>query len=345
MKYALMGVSLYAVMPGPIHDAAMARPETLMALFLVLFLWALVKGELSNGLPSAMIAGLSVGALAAVKFNYFLLTPIFLLSNQAGSLTITRVKIFRFAAYCCCLVLMLYGLCPGMLLDTPGYIDGIKALRKQYLGLHPPHSHIHGGNTLLMQLRFYVSVYGLLVFFPIYFVFAKKKLPSAGFYPALVFISFVLIAGSASVFFERNMHPLLPVLPFLFCLWIDKTSSKAWASMLSIFVFSTVMYWSSQIYSVRFSDNGRSRIESDLKDRYRDTNIKDAGFIYSDQDCGLIRLTNYSDEYSREAAIIYGRQGWREVAYTLSPFKSLPVSTLQVYLRPSFLYFHKACAQ
>jgi hypothetical protein len=340
---------MYSFSPGAIHDAQMARPETFMTAILIFYFYFIAVYTRLRHLSILFAAGIMLGLLVATKFTLIVFgaSLLFVLFFNGQELFIKKIGVqllFFAAAF---FSGFLFG-APYVAADFWGYLDGIEEHKLAYHLHHPPHSHIDGGNTFVMQIEFYFKVYGLafLSTFAILVMYLYKKVSNLTVIYASNSIIFFFLIGSASVFFERNLTPVMPIY-FLMCgvLIHSVMNLRYLQRFLSLLFILPLFYWTLNIWYVQTKQYAVDidKFEFEMIQKIRPKKIEHKAMVAEPNSCGLVRFLDYSDPWSKNSRIDYLSNGWVLVAKRVSTFTFLPTSTLHTYLAADIYWFMKKC--
>lgn len=345
---SLFIVAMYSFSPGAIHDAQMARPETFMTAILIFYFYFMAAYMRLRHLSILFTAGIMLGLLVATKFTLivFGVSLPFVLFFSGQELFIKKIglQLLLFAA----------AFCSGFLLGAPyvasdfwGYLDGIKELMLEY-HLHPPHSHIDGGNTFIMQAEFYLKVYGFafLSTFAILVMYFYKQVSKLTVIYASNSILFFFLIGFAGVFFERNLTPVMPIYFLMSGVLINSIKNLRYAQIFFGLLFILpLFYWTLNIWHVQTKQYTADidKFEFEITQNIHPKKIEHKAMIGDPSSCGLVRFIDYSDPWSENSRIDYLANGWLLLAKRISPFTALPTSTLHTYLAADIYWFMKKC--
>jgi hypothetical protein len=347
----LLATTLLTFSPGLVHDAMMARPESFLTALALLFTYGLAVLPNSNPKGGA-ISGVAYGLMVSSKFTLSILIIIFiahvLLEKQDKSLKTYLVGVFLFFS--------LFGFwlgAPYVFSDFHGYLDGINALRQQYYGSHMPHSLVGGGSTFLVQTKYYVEVYGLVFIFPFAFLGYIIKDGYSAFiknrYLVLLcggLVAYYLVIAIPSVFFERNLHPILPIFIIIAVkVYQALARTQRIGLILATFMVLPFVFWVGLIHYVQSGSylSSVDKIENEIKVKSKIFDIKKIELQYEKMDCGLLKIIDFSDQTSLNLRDKYLGDGWSLAGRHLSPFWFLPTSTLHYYLAPNYYWLYKPC--
>ena len=211
---AATGGALVAGSVMLVQDAHIARPEAFteaLTLVAVLLCW---PGGRRTALR-LLGAGFVIGLLVACKVSLLGLLVLPLPSLWVYPTSVSRRGLLLLGVVVAAGVGFGAG-APGALLHPSRFLIGVEHLAEQYRGLHPPHSHLAGGPTGDMLLRYVSATMGWPVI--ILAVVGAASLWKKPAVALLLTAPIVLFAGyfsTRSVFFERN---LAHVAILFFCL-------------------------------------------------------------------------------------------------------------------------------
>jgi hypothetical protein len=342
----LIVLFIYSLSPGNIHDAHMARPETFLATLTILYLLMCIYYYKFNIYVFGLVASFVLGFAMAAKFTFVILMALIIfhiLSVERGGIVILVARVLGVLLFIC------FGFslgAPYALVDFQGYINGVTQLSHQYSNLHLPHSYVSGGSTWLWQFEFFFKIYGLIVILPfisIIFTLATKKLSTEFYFSACALI-FIFIFARASVFFERNLNPIIPLFALLVGFYINRMQFKR-GIFFGFVIAIPLMYWSYWVYGVQLNKYSLNidKIEYGLIEKYKPVTIKHQAMIGDFSGCGLIRFVDYSDQTSRESREDLLANDWIIVFQYKGPFHLLPTSTLHTYLSGNIYWYLKNC--
>ncbi|PTX98592.1 glycosyltransferase family 39 protein [Opitutus sp. ER46] len=209
---AVVATLFVAVAPLLVQDAHYIRPEPLTT--------ALTLGAILLCVPTPRFsswrvlgAGFLLGLLIACKVSLLILAWLPLVPLLGQPLPLGR-RVALAAATFCVLALGFAVGAPGAMLHPAAYLSGIRDLMTQYAGVHPPHSHIDGGWTGDMMLRYFGSTLGWTTFALFIFGLVRLAVLRRWVVLALAAVPVLLFGGyfaTRSVFFERNLSHVLPL--------------------------------------------------------------------------------------------------------------------------------------
>lgn len=363
---ALGAGALVAVATLLVQDAHFSRPEaftTVLTLAVVALSW---PGERLRA-GAVVGAAFFVGLLLACKISMVLLAwlPLVpLVAAWRGADDRWRV-----------LGVLPLALVAGFALGAPGAVahplvfwDGVRHLMIQYAGLHPPHSHLHGGPVADMLVGYFGATLGwpALGCFGLGMLALAERRRWAEL--AVLAGPVVIFAGyfsTRAVFFERNLSHVLPLGLIVSALGVGRAAAAlaAWSRtppvLIATLLFGLLLVrpatLTGPLVATEFSGRAAEQheeFERALRARHpgaewKGTNLVNAGplmelgaHFQSSPVPVLLRVTDYGDEWT---AAMLGQFAAdfeaRPVTEDPGTFPGVPVSTLQTYHRPHERYF------
>lgn len=335
----VFGALLFSLLPGPVFDAWMVRPESLLSLLMVAGLCFVLDGD--DKLYTYLSVGFMAGFGVSIKFTFVFFIPLLLYFIYAG-------RVFSIRPFFYFLLFFIVGFgfgCPYGLLHPDEYSQTIMALKSQYHSHHPPHSLIYpdAARMLLLQGRFFLMVYGFLFVLPFVvslFAFKMKGSVRMIIVPLLLtFVPLFLYFGTRTVFFERNFHIYFILALIVFVSVLGGLRYSYFRHLSYAMALIPMVYW---VYCMHMSKRFDERRRDSMKNysAFVDVPFSDYGStlrIAPDR----VRLIDYSDEYSERYRRILRDSGYRMVFADLTPFAVLPVNTYMTYLSPNYYYLEK----
>ncbi|MBI4626117.1 MAG: hypothetical protein HY736_23215 [Verrucomicrobia bacterium] len=351
-----------------VQDAHYVRPEAFLT---VLTLWAVALGWPDGRLRPGRVlgAGFLIGLLVACKVSMLLLAwlPLVpLVVAWRGGETNWRVL----AALPLALGAGFAAGAPGAVAHPDVFLRGVQHLVTQYAGAHPPHSHVHGGPVAGMMARYFVATLG----WPAVACFAvglggllwRRRWAEMALLAGPVAV-FAVFFATQTVFFERNLSPVLPLF-FVVAALGALTIGAACAARVrlpgvgagvAVLMFGWLLIRPLQLTGpllwVEFSGRGAQRhdaFELALRARHpsaewMETSLLNDGpleQLAADFRAGrgpfLLRVTDFSDEWNaRHLPLLAARFLARPLAEYPGTFPDLPVCTLQTYHSAHDRYF------
>lgn len=356
----LVGISTLLV-----QDAHYIRPEALTTvLTLVAVMWSLPNGAASRWRPIA--AGFCIGLLIACKVSMVLLGWLPFVPVVAGWRSLRREGIV--------LLLVLVGIAIGFLGGAPGavlhpsaFLNGVHHLMEQYAGLHPPHSHLHGGPVYDMLARYFVATLGwpivVCASIGLYRCIREKR------WAELVVLSgpWLLFFGyfsTRSTFFERNVSHVLPLLLIVAaqgavaavrCL----PALRIRLGVVSLMVFAILVIQPARLTAALIKNEyfGRGeaafiQYEARLRAQYPNAEWRYETLMVDEQlnrladglrtirTPVLVRVTDYGDDWTAAMVkALFERCDVETVGYVPGSFPTVPTSTLLTYYSGHARYF------
>lgn len=208
---AAAATALAAANPTLIQDAHFARPDSLLLLLFLGFVW-LCRGATLPSLGRAAAIGVFLGLMAAVKNTMGLLAAVPLAcALLAGGPLRPRVA-FALAVGVASAAAFLAAE-PDSWMHTRAFLGGLRTLSSQYSQPFPAQGPIDGGPTFGMAARYFgatlgVSTFGLMVLGATAWIRGRRwRTLTVWFLPL---VAFGLLFGSHSNFFERSYGTFLP---------------------------------------------------------------------------------------------------------------------------------------
>jgi hypothetical protein len=353
----LTGVSTLLV-----QDAHFIRPEAITTLLTVATV-ALCLSALKSTWWRPCLAGWLVGLLIACKVSLLMLVWLPLVPVLAQWRILRRPWLLLLAIP----LTIAFGFAcgaPAALWHPEVFLNGVHHLTEQYAGLHPPHSHLHGGPVYDMMGQYFVATLGwplvICAMFGLYRGVREKRwlelLIVSG--PWLLFFGYF---STKSVFFERNVSH---VLPFLFIVATQGAFEVArWLSawtqlrvgLLAAVVIAIVAIQPTRVttalVTMEYLGRGakaQQRYEATLQREYpsaewwREALMTEeplgrlAERMRKSQQPVLLRVTDYRDEWTAfTTQLLLDRFVVDSVGVYRGTFPNVPTSTLLTY--------HSAC--
>lgn len=342
---------MLCVAPTVVHDALMARPESLLYLLTAAgFCVALAPLTLT---ARAVGIGLICGLGASVKLTF----PIVALSALLALLVLRRVSVVELARLA--LVFSVGGAAgfalgaPLALVNWEVTLNGFSALFEQYNRHHAPYSLIEPTflGQLMWTLRVFTELYWpcfLLIGLGLLVGTREERIAIAVL--AAPFLVLVIYFSTKVVFFERNLSHALPLLLVATGAGAAAAVRRLPTQILALLVFCVAslpgLYWSTQIaHAARFDPEERATFEErnglttfSLINRGLNLNFRAPPPL-----CGRIIVQSFRDQWTARYESNVRAAGYREVARRTGAFSSLSQSTLQIFIAPDRAYFEKSC--
>jgi hypothetical protein len=356
----LAAAALVTFMPGMVHDAHIARCESVLyLLFAAIMASALAGRFLVGGVILGLGAAAKVTFLASglvfVPFLYAAATPLPVLLRRVATIALATVAAFALAA-------------PYAVLHFPVLVTGLaRIIYGQYLARGAgPHRLIDPTplRDALHAAAFLAVVYGSLV--PAAIVAPllcspdeAKRNPgteaphSASLHPGyrwrlcfgvwLSSLAVILYFAPVPFFIERNYSPALFGCGVLLAAWIASGRARALAAIAFAAALVPMAYWSVQI-ALASAERPMAR-----RGAWQAAHIDGpVTFFWTGAQNGAEELPNCSgvlaipdlnDDFSRRLLDRVRASGRKEVAHYVSRFSLVPTSTLHTYLDTDAYYF------
>jgi hypothetical protein len=339
---ALAG-ALIAVAPGPVQDAGMARPESLLYLVVALQIWVVTVHLSDRWIAS--LSGLILGAGMAIKASYGLAA---ILIAAPWLMTYRERSIFTFlsgaAVFGIGAALGFVVSAPYAVMHPQTLMTGLADLHRHYTYEdHPPHSlptYTVVGQTLwmgtyLFQLYVLVPIAALAAPF---LLKGRARAFAAGF-GVVVVLLFVYFVGKR-VFFERNLSFVLIPMLLAAALAVSALRASVWRIAAALVLLLPMAYWSFQIARSVHDRKGVARFEAatGLTPTVR-LSFDDAQHKKAPPPCKTAALEDLGDPWTVEYIANLKAQGFVPIARYRSRFSGLVASTLQTYLEADRHYF------
>lgn len=335
-SYLVLGMLLFTVLPGPVFDAWMARPDCLLALLLVCSIY-LIAGE-ADKLYNYAIAGFVVGLGISIKITFIFLVPFVLIYLYLNKYYSAR-SVLLFLLF---LPLGFVFGCPYAFLYPDIYYRSQLALMTQYHSPHPPHSLISTDplRMLTLQGEYFILVYGSMFILPfialVYCFFVDSSRWRVVLPLALLFVLLFVYFGTRLVFFERNTHIYIVAAVPVFILVMSELKYSYIRFGVYLLALMPMAFW---VYSMfaSYQVEGKRKL---LAPGFKDVPYS-AYFLPYVVSSGRLRLIDYSDDYSERYRDLLKENGYRVTVVDKGPFAVLPVNTYLTYLSPNYYYMEK----
>lgn len=359
----LGAMALAAVAPLLVQDAHYIRPEpftTVLMLAAIALCWP--RENLQRWRPIA--AALCLGLLVACKISMLLVVWLPLVPLLAAwRQTSAREWGTAWASLGALIVGFVAG-APGAVLHPAAFAHGIRHLATQYAGLHPPHSHLAGGPTGDMMVNYFAATLGwpvlALGLLGVVLLAVRRR------WAELVLLTGPVVCfggyfATRSVFFERNLSHVLPLLLILAgcgLAWVverlpGRVQLPVALAALALMVLRPAAL-SSDLLRVEYSGLGGERFrahEEAVRTRHADADWR-AELLLTDEPLAaleahfrtggrpvLCKVTDFRDEWTAaNLAGLHARFTADEVAIWAGTFPSLPTCTLLTYHSPTDRY-------
>ncbi len=357
---ALAAVALLLV-----QDAHYVRPEaftTVLTLAVVGLCWP--REKLHAG--AVLGAGALIGLLAACKVSMLLLVWLPLVPLSAnwretkqrwlvlGALPLAVAAGFAVGA-------------PGAVAHPAKFLYGVQQLMAQYAGIHPPHGHRDGGPVADILTRYFSATLGL----PVLACFALGTVAlgwSRRWMELALLAGTVLLFagyfGTRSVFFERNLSHVVPLLLVVAAFgagemigWLSRRTRMPLALLILVvaaLLLARSVTMTGRLLGQEFSGVAEARhddFERNLRAHYPeadwgDVRLDGAGLgkvaehFRTSSAPVLVRVSDYGDEWtSANLSRLTTRFATKLVGDFPATFPEVPVCTLTTYFRPHDRYY------
>ncbi|WP_270375372.1 hypothetical protein [Marinicauda sp. Alg238-R41] len=337
------------VAPTWVHDALMARPESLLYLMTGLAFWI---SSLSLGLLIRVIlVSLVLGAGAAVKVTY----PIV---GVAGALGIAMLAWPGWKKAALAGLAAPIAVVAGFIASAPYaianfdiFFNGLVALSTQYGSAHPPHSH---PDPWPLTYFFWISRFFLELYWPwLILVVAGLILGNNRERIAIAclvapFALLVLYFSTKTVFFERNFAHAMPLLFIASALSFGTVCRRLPSQLIGlalVLIVSPGLFWSMQISQAAYYESATRGdfVRSHGLEGFQLLPTSHTLVLAPPPACGEIAVMELDNAYARRYDLLLRDQGFSRVAFYKGPFNDLASSTLQSYLGYSMGFYAKPC--
>lgn len=326
---------LVTFMPGMVHDAHIARCESLLYLLFAGVVYCAATGRF-------LIGGLILGFGAAAKVTFLASGLVFAPCLFAAA---TSPALLRRTATIGIATLAAFALCaPYAVVNFPVLMNGLARIRAVYLAHGPgPHRLIDPTplRDALHAAAFLAIVYGSLV---------PAAIVSPLFYRERIFFgvwmaSVAVLAYFAIVpfFIERNLSLAIFGCAVLLAAWIASGRARALTLVAFAAALTPMSYSSVQIALAHYERPFARRAQWEAAHLHAPvTFFWTAKPDIADElpSCsGLLGIPDMNDDFSRRLRDYVRSTGRKEVAHYASRFSIVPTSTLHTYLDMDAYYF------
>ena len=363
---ALIAGMLAAVAVLLVQDAHYARPEafeTVLTLAAVTLCWPRKQRAVAAVLGAAFL----VGVLAACKITMLLLAWLPLVPLLTAGAELHRRWLLLSVAPLLLFAGFVVG-APGAVAHPSLFLNGVHALTTQYAGVQGPHSHLSGGPVVDMQARYFGATLGLPLLSS--FMLGVIVLTRGRRWTELALLvgpvaSFFGLFATQSVFYERNLSHVLPLLLVVAALgatdlaaWLARASGVPQAmiaALLAVLLAARSVTLTASLLATALSGRGserRAQLEAELRARHPGVAWWEVRFMTPaalDEVAAhfrtghaplLVRVADYRDEPSaRYLRLFTERFDARVVGNDEGAFPDIPTSTLLTYHSPHESYF------
>jgi hypothetical protein len=323
-------------MPGMVHDAHIARCESLLYLLFVGIMASAAAGRfllggVILGLGAAAKATFLASGLVFVPFLYAATTSLPVLLRRTATIGFATVAAFALSA-------------PYAVLHFPVLVAGLARIRAVYLahgaGPHrlidptPLRDALHAG-------AFLAVVYGSLVPAAIVSPLFDRSRLLVGVW--LASLAVILYFAPVPFFIERNYSLALFGCAVLLAAWMASGRARALAAIAFAAALVPMAYWSLQI-ALASAERPMARrgawqaAHINAPVTFFWTGERDAAAELPNCS-GLLAIPDLNDDFSRRLLDHVRATGRREVAHYVSRFSIVPTSTLHTYLDTDAYYF------
>lgn len=364
-QVAIAGGLLTAISVLLVQDAHYVRPEPFMTV-LVVAVVALSLPRKGDAYWRPGLAGVAMGLLIACKISMLMLVWIPFVALIPGWRT-RRVWVMAAMAIVAIAIGFVAG-APGAVMHPAAFLNGVRKLSEQYHGIHPPHSHWDGRPMWDLMGKYFIASLG----WPLIgaFVLGVVALVRKQEWLKLTLLAgpvFVFFGGFAtrSVFFERNLSPVMPMLFVVAALGVGAVVDalaprlRVPAGAMLTALLAIVAFQSASITRrLVVGELGQRRwleqmvFESELQARYPaakwDTSILLWSFMPEDLEKHfktdgrevLLRLTDYRDDWRVPHLKDFNARFRADLlADRPGSFPEIPTGTLLTYHSTTELYY------
>lgn len=340
-----------AFAPSLIPDAVLARPESLVFFLTALCFWfACLNTRLA---VRAALIGFTCGLGAAVKLTFPAVGAAALVALWAFHRpSLKTLSVLGAATAAGAMGGFVLG-APYALIHFDVFLNGLQALARQYDGLHPPHSALHGWplSSLFWTLRHFVEFYGLWIAVAVAGVYLADRQTRwailALLAPMAVYIAYF---STKTVFFERNFAAALPLVFVAFGLGFSQVSQRLGRHAVRLPLLAVIAapgaLIAAQIAEAAYSADHRLAefVSRNGLSAYAPLPVN--SFTETPPPpCGQFVLQTYNDQFTARYQTILEANGYIPVARFQSRFAPLAASTLHTYFESSFIFYEKPCAE
>lgn len=333
----LVVLALFAVAPGLVQDAHMARPESFLVFLFAMVVYFSVQSQ-TNAM-NALLVGLAIGLGVATKVSFLsvllIVGPTLLFETYQSPRLGFRIFIFGLLGT----VLGFIIGAPYALFNFDVLMNGIKVLLNQYSGAHPPHSSLTYSywGQMFWMIKYLAILYSpLIIVGALICIFLKPKKVMLGLVLFIVFWLFYY--ATQKVFFERNLILVVVSMVVLIGFVVEKLPKTGF--VMAAISLVPMTFWSVQIAA-------QSRWDFSARAEWETANIGSKIYyqwVYTPIDnsktcSGVLGALDYNDDYSALFMAQRRDEGFKEIARFRGLFSIVPTSTLQTYLSSDVVYF------
>jgi hypothetical protein len=328
--------ALVTFMPGMVHDAHIARCESLLYLLFAVLIYCAAAGRF-------LLGGLALGFGAAAKVTFLasglLFVPCLYAAAPSAALRLRRAGTLGVAAV---VTFMLSA--PYALIHFPVLVAGLERIRGIYL------AHGAGPHRLIDPTPLRDAAHAAAFLAVVYGSLVPAALVAPLFNPARLMLgvwlaSVAVLAYFAPVpfFIERNYSLVVFGCAVLLAAWM--ASSRAHTLALIAFAAALVpmAYWSLQI-ALASAERPMAR-RAQWQAAHIDAPVTffwtgDPGGVEEPPNCsGVLAIPDLNDDFSRRLLDHVRASGRKQLAHYVSRFTIVPTSTLHTYLDTDAYYF------
>lgn len=340
LKVAAAGIlaaaALMTFMPGMVHDAHIARCESLLYL---LFAAATYSAVTDRMLAGGLILGFGAAAKVTFLATGLLFVPTVLvgwkshtqLLRRAATIGLATIAGFALSA-------------PYAVINYPILISGLARIRNIYLATNPQAHRLLHPTTLRNVAHawaFLTIVYGSLVVAGFVSPLFNRARVALGVW--LSSVAVVAYFATVPFFIERNFSLAIFGFAVLLAVWIGCGRAQPLAVAMFAAAFIPMSYWSVQIALASYERPGARRAAWQAAHVHEPvTYFWSAKPNFADEvpKCsGLLGIPDLNDDFSRRLLDYLQSTGRQEAAHYRSRFSIVPTSTLHTYLDTDMYYF------
>lgn len=332
----IAAAALLTFMPGMVHDAHIARCESLLYL---LFAGAMYCAVTDRFLIGGLILGFGAAAKVTFLASGLLFGPALFAANGSYQVALRRAATLGIATVAGFAVSA-----PYAVINFSVFISGLSRIRNIYLADGPgPHRLLDPTpvKNTFHAVAFLIIVYGSLVPSAIIAPLFNRTRVFLGLW--LSSITVLVYFAAVPFFIERNFSLSIFGFALLLSVWIGSGRARFLALIALAAALIPMAYWSIQI--------GRSSHEGPFvrRSHWQTAHVHEPVTLFwsakpttTDElpACsGLLGIPDVNDDYSRRLHDYVRSTGRKEVRHYRSRFSIVPTSTLQTYLDMDMVYY------
>jgi hypothetical protein len=332
----IAAAALLAFMPGMVHDAHIARCESLLYL---LFAGVMYSAVAERFLIGGLILGLGAAAKMTFLASGLLFIPAFFAVGNSYSVLLRRAATIGVAT-----IVGFVVSAPYAVINFPVLISGLSRIRSIYLAHGPgPHRLLDPtpAKNVLHALAFFTIISGSLVLSGIIAPLFNRARIFLGVWMSSVAV-FAYFAA-VPFFIERNFSLAIFGFAVLLSAWIGSGRARLLALPALAAALIPMAYWSIQI--------ARSSYEGPFMRRshWQAANVREPVTLFWSAKpniaddlpvcSGLLGVPHVNDDFSRRLHDYVRSTGRKEVWHYTSRFSIVPTSTLHTYLDMDMYYY------